>query len=231
MEHSTWEANSHSASQEIRCLSWNPVVRYGIYNNLPFVTVLTQTNPVHTFPPYFPKIHSNVILPSTSATFDWSLSFRFSDQDDVYISYFSIARHVRPSHPPWFHHAKYTRAVWKVRGLTALRRCYAEGGITTAYCRQSTNFSNGPRICSAILKRVLLKRQLDGWRSRHYYVTLTTTIWHNSHRFPLHNSGTPQPPPVHELFKRPSYIHMKSFERKTGRRKILNTVAVSIPRI
>jgi hypothetical protein len=30
--------------------------------------------------------------------------------------------------------------------------------ITAAHCRQSTNFSNGPRSCSAILKRVLLKR-------------------------------------------------------------------------
>jgi hypothetical protein len=30
--------------------------------------------------------------------------------------------------------------------------------ITVAHCRQSTNFSNGPRSCSAILKRALLKR-------------------------------------------------------------------------
>jgi len=38
-----------------------------------------------------------------------------------------------------------TRAVWKVRGL-AMRRCYAEGGITAAHCRQSTNFSNVRRV-------------------------------------------------------------------------------------
>jgi hypothetical protein len=37
-------------------------------------------------------------------------------------------------------------------------RCYASLGITAARYRQSTNFSNGSRSCSAILKRVLLKR-------------------------------------------------------------------------
>jgi hypothetical protein len=63
--------------------------------------------------------------------------------------------------------------------------------------------------CSAIAKRVLLKRpkhklwrRLEEWRSRHYYVTPNTTNWHNSH-LPLHSSGAL--PPVHRLFKRPSY--------------------------
>jgi hypothetical protein len=51
----------------------------------------------------------------------------------------------------------FTRSVWKFRGLVADRRCYAEGGITAAHCRQSTNFSDcPPRSCSAILKWVLL---------------------------------------------------------------------------
>jgi len=39
-----------------------------------------------------------------------------------------------------------TRAVWKVRGLAAVHRHYAELGITAAHCCQYTNFSNGPRI-------------------------------------------------------------------------------------
>jgi hypothetical protein len=29
-------------------------------------------NAVHTFPPYFSKIHSNIILPSTSTSSEWS---------------------------------------------------------------------------------------------------------------------------------------------------------------
>jgi hypothetical protein len=62
-EQSPWEANSHSASQEIPCLLWNPKVHYHVHNSPPEVSVLTQMQPVHTFPPHFPKIHSNIILP------------------------------------------------------------------------------------------------------------------------------------------------------------------------
>jgi len=29
------------------------------------VPIVSQMHPVHTFPPYFPTIHSNIILPST----------------------------------------------------------------------------------------------------------------------------------------------------------------------
>jgi hypothetical protein len=47
-------------------------------------------------------------------------------------------------------------------------------------------------------------RRLEGWRSRHYYVTPTTTSWDNSHRLPLYNSCALQS--VHELIKRTSYI-------------------------
>jgi len=35
-----------------------------------------------------------------------------------------------------------------------VRRYYAEGGITAAHCRQSTNFSNGSRgvsVCVCVL--------------------------------------------------------------------------------
>jgi hypothetical protein len=47
---------------------------------------------------------------------------------------------------------------------------------------QSRNADAPLRIssCSAVLKIVLLKRRLEGWRSRHYYVNPTTTTWHKS---------------------------------------------------
>jgi len=38
-------------------------------------------NPVHIFPSYFPKIQSNIIIPSTPRSYVWSLSFRFGDKN------------------------------------------------------------------------------------------------------------------------------------------------------
>jgi len=44
---------------------WYPKVRYRIHNSSPLVPILRQMHSVHNFQTYFPKIHSNVILPST----------------------------------------------------------------------------------------------------------------------------------------------------------------------
>jgi hypothetical protein len=35
-------------------------------------------NPIHSFYPYFPKIHFNIILPSTPRSSQWPLSFRLT---------------------------------------------------------------------------------------------------------------------------------------------------------
>jgi len=59
------EADSCAATKEMPCLLWNSKVRYLIQNSPPLVPILSQIHPIHTFLPYFPKIHSNVILPST----------------------------------------------------------------------------------------------------------------------------------------------------------------------
>jgi hypothetical protein len=37
-------------------------------------------HPVHIFSPYFPKIHYNIIFPSTPTSSEWSLPFRFCNQ-------------------------------------------------------------------------------------------------------------------------------------------------------
>jgi hypothetical protein len=61
----SWEANSRLASREISCLLWNPRVHYCSHKSPPPVSFLSQMNLIHTLPPYFLKINSNIILPST----------------------------------------------------------------------------------------------------------------------------------------------------------------------
>jgi hypothetical protein len=63
-----YEADSHSPSQEFPLLLWNPKIHCRFHKSHPLLRILSQMNPTHLFPPYFPKIHCNIIVPSTTRT-------------------------------------------------------------------------------------------------------------------------------------------------------------------
>jgi hypothetical protein len=73
------EANSCSTDQEVPRLLYKLKVHYRVHKSPPPVFVLTQMNPVQNLPPYFFKVHFNIVLPSSPKSFKWSLPFRFSD--------------------------------------------------------------------------------------------------------------------------------------------------------
>jgi len=81
------EENSHSASQKIPCLLQKPKVHYRDNNSPPLVPIPSQMHLVHTFTHYFPKIHSDVGLPSMPRSSEQSLPLRLSDQNFAYISH------------------------------------------------------------------------------------------------------------------------------------------------
>jgi hypothetical protein len=91
MERIPCEADSHSASQGISHLLLNTEVHYRVHKRPPLVPILRHMHPVNTFPPNFPMIHSNVILPFTPRSSEWSLPIRLST---VFISYLSHASYM-----------------------------------------------------------------------------------------------------------------------------------------
>jgi hypothetical protein len=85
MEHNcSSQANSHSASQEIPRLLWNPKVHYRIHMSQPLV--LTSAIRIQsTCLILFPYIQSNIILPSTPMYSEWSLIFGFNILNHTYL--------------------------------------------------------------------------------------------------------------------------------------------------
>jgi hypothetical protein len=79
-----------------------PKLHYCVQKNLPLVPILSAMYPTHNFPPYFLKIHSNITLPSTNRSSEWSLLFSFSYQNIVCISHFFHACYKFRSRPPSF---------------------------------------------------------------------------------------------------------------------------------
>jgi hypothetical protein len=98
----SWEANSHSAGQEIPCLLWNPKVHYRVHNSphwpLSWATCIQSTppHPISLICVLILSSHLRLGLPS-------ALTLRLFNQNFVCISSLSHACYMpRQSHTPWF---------------------------------------------------------------------------------------------------------------------------------
>jgi len=99
------EANWFAASQEIPRVSRNPKVHYRTHKRPLTVSILGQSNPVHTPTSHLLEIHLNIIRPSAPRSPQWSLSIRFSQQDRIHSPLLNHTRHMpSPSHSSRFYH-------------------------------------------------------------------------------------------------------------------------------
>jgi hypothetical protein len=121
----SWEADSHSASQEIPRLLWNPKLHYRVHKCPPLIHILSQMNPFCRCPPYFLKINSNIIFRSFPGSCEWSFPIRLSE-NLVRISHLSHACHVPcPSHLPWLRHPNNIWWCVQVKKLYIMQSCPA----------------------------------------------------------------------------------------------------------
>jgi hypothetical protein len=111
----SWEGNSHSATQEIPCLLWNPmfIIMFttACHWSL-FWARCTQSTPSH------PLSLTNILILSSHLCLglpEWSLLFRFPNKNIVWISHQSHACYMPRPHLPWFDHPN--NKWWRVQVL------------------------------------------------------------------------------------------------------------------
>jgi hypothetical protein len=91
----SWEANDHSASQEVLRSLWKSNVHYRVHKSPHVFLILNQMNSAHNFPAYFSKIRSSIIFP-TMPRYSRSLLFKFSKKEMLYEFRISYVLHASP---------------------------------------------------------------------------------------------------------------------------------------
>jgi len=160
-QNTSWDDNSHSANQEIPHLLRNPKSYYRVHKSPPLVPILSQMYPFCSFPPSFPKIHSNNNFWPMSSSFEWSLPFRFSDENIICISHLSYEFYMpRPSHYPWF---DYPNNIWWSVDFMKLLTVQSPKPLATSSLlgkniplRMPFSNSLSVRVCSSISVRAKL---------------------------------------------------------------------------
>jgi hypothetical protein len=142
------EAASCADTQELSNILWNPKVYYRVHTDPLLVPILSQINPVHTTPSYLSKIHSNIILPPTSRSSYWSLSFWLSHQNPICIPLLPMCA---TSHPPWLDNSNYTRRNVQVMKTLFMQFSPAsyQSSLFGPAILLSTPFSNTLSLCSS----------------------------------------------------------------------------------
>jgi len=91
------EANRFSASQKIPRILWNLKVNYRIHKTPPIFPILSQINPVYSYPSYLLDSHSSIIFSSMPRSFKLSLCIVSPNRNTVCTFPVSLTCHL--THP------------------------------------------------------------------------------------------------------------------------------------
>jgi hypothetical protein len=98
-------------TQKLPTILWNPKIQHRVHKSPLLVPNLKQMTAVHIITSYLSKFHFNTILPLTSRSSWWFLSFWLSHQNPVCIPLFPHARCMPcQSYPPGLDNSNY---VWR----------------------------------------------------------------------------------------------------------------------
>jgi hypothetical protein len=184
----SWEANRFAASQEIPRILLNPKVHYRIRICPPRVSILSQSNPVHTPTFHFLRIHHD-IPPSTPGSPQWSLSLRFPHPNPVHASSFPI-RATCPAHLILLDFITRTTVGEEYRSWSSSIRRFIHSPVTSSLLGPNvllkTLFSNTLSLRSSLsvsnqvshpFKTTSLNFWIGNWRQKNLHRMIASIPW------------------------------------------------------